>query len=149
MKKTATVLTALAAVTMGGIAVAPQASATTSLGAKALSVAKSKQGDPYRYGAAGPNRFDCSGLTQYSFKKAGKKLPRTAQSQYNHVHHISAKSRKAGDLVFFGGTHSIYHVGIYAGHGKIVNANSGSYLGYRVVTAPISQYGRSVHYGRA
>lgn len=148
MNKTAAVTAAVLAAVLGGIAVAPQASAATSLSSRALSVAKSKQGDPYRYGAAGPSRFDCSGLTYYSFKRVGKTLPRTAQSQYNHVHHIAATSRKPGDLVFFGGTHSIYHVGIYAGSGKIVNANSGHYRGYKVVTAPIGEYGRSVHYGR-
>ena len=46
--------------------------------AKALSIAASKKGSPYQWGAAGPKRFDCSGLTLYSFKRAGKKLPRTA-----------------------------------------------------------------------
>lgn len=148
MKKIATVLAAIVAATLGGIALAPQASAATSLSTRALSVAKSKQGDPYRYGAAGPSRFDCSGLTYYSYKRVGKKLPRTAQGQYNKVHHIAAKSRKPGDLVFFGGTHSIYHVGVYAGSGKIVNANSGHYRGYKVVTAPIKEYGSSIHYGR-
>ncbi|WP_019070947.1 C40 family peptidase [Streptomyces hokutonensis] len=89
---------------------------------KALQVAASKKGAPYRYGATGPGRFDCSGLTLYSYKKAGKKLPRTAAQQYNKTHHISAGSRKAGDLVFFHSGSSVYHVGIYAGGGKIWHA---------------------------
>lgn len=148
MKKTAAVLAAVVASTLGGIALAPQASAATSLDVRAMNVAKSKVGDPYRYGAAGPYRFDCSGLVYYSYKRLGKTLPRTAQSQYNHVHHISSRSRRPGDLVFFGSTHGIYHVGIYVGSGKIVNANTGSYRGRRVVVAPIREYGSSVHYGR-
>ena len=86
---------------------------------KALQIAASKKGYPYKYGAAGPKKFDCSGLTQYSFKKAGKSLPRTASAQYNKTKHISAKSRKSGDLVFFHSGSSVYHVGIYAGKGKI------------------------------
>lgn len=86
---------------------------------KALNVAASKKGAPYRYGATGPHRFDCSGLTQFSYKKAGKSLPRTAQQQYNKSRHIPASSRRKGDLVFFHYGSSVYHVGIYAGAGKI------------------------------
>lgn len=102
-------------------ALSPTAEAATPAG-KALKVAASKKGSPYRWGAAGPKRFDCSGLTQYSFKKAGKKLPRTAAAQYNKTRRVSAKSRKKGDLVFFRSGGNIYHVGIYAGKGKIWNA---------------------------
>lgn len=113
---------ALTIAAVGGSIVAPgvasDAEAATPA-TKALQVAASKKGAPYKWGAAGPKRFDCSGLTLYSFKKAGKKLPRTAQAQYNKTKHISAKSRKAGDLVFFHSGSSVYHVGIYAGKGKI------------------------------
>ncbi|MGW2648440.1 C40 family peptidase [Streptomyces sp. NPDC001393] len=108
----------------GSIAVpglATDASAAT-LATKALQVAASEKGAPYRYGATGPHSFDCSGLTLYSFKKAGKTLPRTAAQQYNKTHHISAGQRKAGDLVFFHSGSYVYHVGIYAGHGKIWHA---------------------------
>ncbi|MER6380667.1 C40 family peptidase [Streptomyces sp. NPDC001250] len=106
-------------ITVPGLA--PDASAAT-LASKALQVAASKQGAPYQWGATGPHRFDCSGLTLYSFKKAGKSLPRTAAAQYNTSHHISADSRRAGDLVFFHSGSYVYHVGIYAGHGKIWHA---------------------------
>ncbi|WP_329132092.1 C40 family peptidase [Streptomyces sp. NBC_00670] len=101
--------------------VASQASAATTA-TKALHVAASKKGSPYQWGATGPHRFDCSGLTLYSFKKAGKKLPRTAAAQYNKTRHISSSSRKAGDLVFFHTGSYVYHVGIYAGKGKIWHA---------------------------
>ncbi|MFJ2607220.1 C40 family peptidase [Streptomyces sp. NPDC091279] len=101
--------------------VATDASAATPA-TKALQVAASKKGSPYRYGSTGPGRFDCSGLTLYSFKKAGKSLPRTAAQQYNKTHHVSSASRKAGDLVFFHSGSSVYHVGIYAGQGKIWHA---------------------------
>ncbi|GAA2921660.1 MULTISPECIES: C40 family peptidase [Streptomycetaceae] len=86
---------------------------------KALKIAASKKGSPYGYGATGPHRFDCSGLTLYSFKKAGKKLPRTAQQQYNKTRHITGSQRQRGDLVFFHAGRTVYHVGIYAGGGKI------------------------------
>ncbi|GHA30594.1 glycoside hydrolase [Streptomyces spiroverticillatus] len=87
--------------------------------AKALDVAASKRGAPYQYGASGPYRFDCSGLTLYSFKSAGRSLPRSAQAQYGTSRHIRAKDRLRGDLVFFHRGRSVYHVGIYAGGNKI------------------------------
>lgn len=148
MNKTAAVLVATLAATIGGIALAPQAQAATTLESKVLTVARSKQGDPYRYGAAGPNAFDCSGLTSYAYHVSGHSISRTAQAQFNRVKHIYYSMMKPGDLVFFGGVHSISHVGIYAGGGKIINANTGSYRGYRVVLAPISEYAGTRHYGR-
>lgn len=146
MNKLSIVTAAALAATVGGIAVAPQASASTStLESRALAVAKTRLGDPYARGGAGPTRFDCSGLTQYSFKRAGKSLPRTAQGQYNATRHIPWQSRRPGDLVAVGySSRSISHVGLYAGFwsGKswMINANSGSYRGYKVVYAPINEY---------
>ncbi|MEU6507525.1 MULTISPECIES: C40 family peptidase [unclassified Streptomyces] len=116
---------ALTLAAVGGSIVVPglatDASAA-SLAAKALQIAASKKGAPYAWGATGPRRFDCSGLTLYSFKKAGKTLPRTAAGQYNKTHHISAGNRRVGDLVFFHYGSNVYHVGIYAGQGKIWHA---------------------------
>lgn len=94
-------------------------------------------------GATGPRRFDCSGLTLYSFKKAGKKLPRTAAQQYNKTHHISSGSRRAGDLVFFHYGSNVYHVGIYAGHNKIWHApKSGSVVRLEKIWTKSVWYGR-------
>ncbi|GAA3292330.1 C40 family peptidase [Streptomyces cinereospinus] len=116
---------ALTLAAVGGSVVAPglvpEAAAATPA-TKALQVAASKKGSPYKWGGTGPRRFDCSGLTLYSYKKAGKKLPRTAAQQYNKTRHISAGSRKAGDLVFFHSGSNVYHVGIYAGKGRIWHA---------------------------
>jgi cell wall-associated NlpC family hydrolase len=119
-----------------------QADAAT-LSIKALNIAASKKGSPYKYGAAGPKRFDCSGLVLYSYKRAGKKLPRTAASQYNKSHHLSASHRKVGDLVFFHYGRSVYHVGIYAGHNKIWHSPK---PGTKVRLEKI--WTRSVWYGR-
>ncbi|MGC9381609.1 C40 family peptidase [Streptomyces sp. MH13] len=116
---------ALTLAAIGGSVVVPGAAseaAAATYAAKALKIAASKKGSPYKWGAVGPRRFDCSGLTLYSFKKAGKKLPRTAAQQYNKTRHISAKNRKVGDLVFFHSGSSVYHVGIYAGKGRIWHA---------------------------
>ncbi|MFF6946883.1 C40 family peptidase [Streptomyces lavendulae] len=89
---------------------------------RALEIAASKQGSPYRWGATGPRLFDCSGLTLYSFKQVGRNLPRTAAQQYGYTRHISREARSAGDLVFFASKQGIYHVGMYAGNGKIWHA---------------------------
>jgi cell wall-associated NlpC family hydrolase len=122
----------------------------------ALNIAKAQTGDPYQWGAEGPNKFDCSGLTYYSYRKAGKSIPRVAQKQYNYSTKISPSNRKVGDLVFIGkSSRGIYHVGIYAGwwngKGWMVNANTGSYRGRKVVVAPIGEYTSGsprAYYGR-
>ncbi|MFF4403445.1 C40 family peptidase [Streptomyces sp. NPDC001262] len=111
--------TVAASVLLPGMA--PGAQAATP-GEQALKVAAAKQGSPYQYGATGPNRFDCSGLTLYSFKRIGKSLPRTAADQYNATRHLSAGSRQTGDLVFFHSGSNVYHVGIYAGNNRIWHA---------------------------
>ncbi|MGI5373718.1 C40 family peptidase [Streptomyces sp. CA-251387] len=137
---------ALTLAAVGGTVVAPgltaEAEAATPA-SKALQVAASKKGSPYKWGATGPYRFDCSGLTLYSYKKAGKKLPRTAAQQYNKTRHISAANRKAGDLVFFHSGSNVYHVGIYAGKGKIWHSpKSGDVVKLQKI------WTRSVWYGR-
>lgn len=114
-----TAATVAASVLLPGMAADAQAATP---GSKAVKVAASKQGSPYQWGATGPNRFDCSGLTLYSFKKAGKRLPRVAADQYNATRHLSRGSRSVGDLVFFHSGSYVYHVGIYAGGGKIWHA---------------------------
>ena len=89
-----------------------------------VSVALSRVGKSYIAGHAGPNSFDCSGLALYVYAKAaGISLPHYSRAQYSMSTHISAKSLRAGDLVFFfrNGAH---HVGIYIGGGKMVNAAS-------------------------
>jgi cell wall-associated NlpC family hydrolase len=85
----------------------------------AVSYAKSKLGKPYVYGAAGPNSFDCSGLTMASWKAAGKSLPHNAASQYHSMAHISKSSLAPGDLVFY---NSLGHVAIYVGDGMVIHA---------------------------
>jgi cell wall-associated NlpC family hydrolase len=76
----------------------------------ALSWAKKEEGKPYVWAATGPNSFDCSGLTQFIYAKAGIRLPRTAHEQYHYVQHkVSWKDLQPGDLVFF---HNLHHVGI-------------------------------------
>ncbi|WP_370132066.1 C40 family peptidase [Streptacidiphilus sp. EB103A] len=101
---------------------APPTAEATTLQAKALTVAASKQGAPYRYGAAGPDSFDCSGLTLFAYHQAGAQLPRTAQAQYDNTTHIPSSDRLPGDLVFFHDGRRVYHVAIYAGNNQVWHA---------------------------
>ena len=90
--------------------------------ASALKYALSKVGAPYRYGAAGPKAFDCSGLVYWSFKQAGISLPRSSRAQSRVGKQVSRDSLRPGDLVFF--YKPVSHVGIYIGDGKIVHAST-------------------------
>nr|WP_030854851.1 C40 family peptidase [Streptomyces sp. NRRL F-4474] len=120
------------------------AHAAPSYGKKAVAVAASKQGSPYAYGATGPKRFDCSGLTLYAFKKAGKRLPRTADQQYEHTRHIPKADRTAGDLVFFPRGATMGHVGIYAGDNRIWHApRPGTTVRLERIWSEAVRYGRA------
>jgi cell wall-associated NlpC family hydrolase len=136
----------LTLVAVGGTTLTPGVTAeayAATHAVKALHIAASRKGSPYQYGATGPRRFDCSGLTLYSYKKAGKKLPRTTQQQYNKTRRVSASARKKGDLVFFHSGRSVYHVGIYAGGGRIWHSpKTGSVVRLERI------WTRSVWYGR-
>ena len=95
------------------------------------------EGYPYRFGGDNPNTsFDCSGLTQWSYRKAGINLPRTAQQQYDVTEHIPLSEAKPGDLVFFHSTYNagtyVTHVGIYTGNNQMYNA--GDPIGYADLT---------------
>lgn len=76
--------------------------------------------------------FDCSGLVQWCYGKAGISLPRTAQAQYDATQHLPLSQAKAGDLVFFHSTYNagsyVTHVGIYVGNNQMYHA--GDPIGY-------------------
>lgn len=98
----------------------------------ALQAAFSQMGKPYSYGAAGPDAYDCSGLTLWSYAHAGVSLPHSAADQYGYGTHVSRDQLQPGDLVFFDDGGSIGHVGIYVGNGQMIDANhSGGSVGVR------------------
>jgi murein DD-endopeptidase len=82
-------------------------------------------GKPYRHSGSTPAGFDCSGLVQYSYSKAGVNLPRATQAQRREGQPVSVTELRRGDLVFFDqeGKKSS-HVGIYLGQGRFVHAPS-------------------------
>jgi cell wall-associated NlpC family hydrolase len=97
--------------------------AASNPGTAALVVAESRIGAPYRYGGAGPDAFDCSGLVSYAYGQAGIALPRTAAQQYAVVTPVPRRDLHPGDLVFFRvNGREVGHVGIYAGEERFVDA---------------------------
>ena len=103
------------------------------LAQKVMNEALKYQGWKYVYGGSNPNTsFDCSGLVQWCYGKAGISLPRTAQAQYDATQHLPLSQAKAGDLVFF---HSTYNAGSYVTHvGILVSPtqmyHAGNPIGY-------------------
>jgi cell wall-associated NlpC family hydrolase len=78
------------------------------------------------YGATGPDSYDCSGLTQVAFGTVGVTLPRTSQEQSNVGTPVSIGSLQPGDLIFWGGQGSAYHVGVSIGGGQYLDAANSS-----------------------
>ncbi|RBY78948.1 hypothetical protein DQ238_11240 [Geodermatophilus sp. TF02-6] len=126
---------AVAAIAGAGIALSPlpasaastatAAVASSSAAQVAVDTALAQVGDPYVYGASGPNAFDCSGLTSYAYKAAGISLPRTSKAQSTFGTPVAKSALKPGDLVFF--YSPVSHVGMYIGNGQMVHApTSGS-----------------------
>lgn len=107
----------------------------------ALDVARQLIGTPYRYGGTDPSGFDCSGLVQYSFKKAGVKLPRTSRDIFRSSQLISPGKRQPGDLVFFAiSAGKISHVGIYTGNNTFIHSpSSGKGVSYASLETPYWQ----------
>jgi cell wall-associated NlpC family hydrolase len=92
-------------------------------------------GTPYRWGAEGPDAFDCSGFTRFVYRQVGIELPRVSRSQISAGDRVSRAELLPGDLVFFGTP--IHHVGIYIGGGDMVHSPR---TGDVVKISPLSTY---------
>ncbi|MDI3342730.1 NlpC/P60 family protein [Streptomyces albidoflavus] len=103
----------------GGGSTAPDSSYAAKA-EKVIAFARAQMGKPYVWGAAGPDSFDCSGLTQAAWKTAGISLPRTTWDQVGVGQKVSVDNAQPGDLVFF--YDDISHVGIYIGGGEMIHA---------------------------
>ena len=99
---------------------------TNDIAAGALAAARSRLGDPYVWGATGPNTFDCSGLTQWSYAHVGIQLPRVAADQWNAGPHVTLSELEPGDLLFWAtdlaNPATIHHVAMYLGNGMMIAA---------------------------
>jgi cell wall-associated NlpC family hydrolase len=92
------------------------------------SEAKSFLGTRYVWGATGPNKFDCSGFTQWVFRDAGINIPRVSRDQAKVGQYVSFENLRKGDMVFFDTKKHkqgiVTHVGIYLGNGNFIHASS-------------------------
>jgi cell wall-associated NlpC family hydrolase len=88
---------------------------------EAITFALAQVGKPYVFGAAGPDSYDCSGLTMAAYAAAGISLPHSAAEQYNYGHHVSYSDLQPGDLMFFYRP-QIGHVTMYIGDGLMISA---------------------------
>jgi cell wall-associated NlpC family hydrolase len=114
------------AATAGGpstatVAAAP-AAAPTPAAQVAVDTALAQQGKPYVWGGAGPDSFDCSGLTQYAYAAAGITLPHSSSMQSTMGAPVAYADLQPGDLVFF--YSPVSHVGMYIGNGQMVHAGT-------------------------
>jgi len=92
---------------------------------RAIDFAEDQLGEPYVWGAAGPDAWDCSGLTMRAWEAGGVYLPHYSVAQYEQSTPISPSDLRPGDLVFWGDSNdssSIYHVAMYIGDGQIIQA---------------------------
>jgi peptidoglycan DL-endopeptidase CwlO len=107
-------------------------------GERAVAWARQQVGLPYRWGGAGPDSYDCSGLTMRAWQRAGVSLPHFAASQYDRSGKVSYPSLRPGDLIFYASNTSdpdtITHVTMYVGGGMMIEA---PYTGARVRIVPV------------
>jgi len=96
---------------------------------RAVEIALAQRGDPYQWGAQGPGRFDCSGLTSFAYAAAGLAIPRVSRAQFAafaSAARVALGDLRPGDLVFFASDPAdpgtIHHVGMYVGRGLMVEA---------------------------
>ncbi len=117
----------------------PPSAGDASAAQRAIDAAMAYRGTPYAWGGGGtrgpgPGQdpdlgivgFDCSGLTQYAYARAGISIPRNSRAQYAALPKVSSDDLRAGDLVFWGtdpsNPNAITHVAIYLGDGTVIQA---------------------------
>ena len=112
------------------------------VGEKAASVALRQVGVPYRYGGNTASGFDCSGLVQFSYSRAGRNVARTTSQLWSSSTPIRREELQVGDLLFFNIEGKMSHVGLYIGDQRFVHAPSS---GQTVSVASL----RSAYYTKA
>jgi cell wall-associated NlpC family hydrolase len=94
---------------------------TSAQGLAAVKAAEREIGVPYVWGGETPGHgFDCSGLVQWAWAQAGIQIPRTTESQWPDLVHVSLQDLEPGDLIFYynlDNDHTVDHVVMYVGSG--------------------------------
>lgn len=116
---------ALAILALAGCSSAPRHADPDVIGERAARYALEMKGKPYRYGGDAPSGFDCSGLVQYSYRRAGARLPRSTEGLLRASRSVSTRALRPGDLLFFNQEGKrASHVAIYLGNARFVHAPS-------------------------
>ena len=120
---------------------AGQAGASSAQGDIAANWALTQLGRPYLWGGAGPDRYDCSGLTMMAWARAGVQLLHYTGYQWEEGPHVPLNELQRGDLLFYATNTSdpgtIHHVAIYIGNGMMVNAPfTGAFVRIDSIYAP-------------
>lgn len=118
--------TTLSASTGGSSSTTTSSSSATGSAATIVNFALAQVGKAYVSGATGSSAYDCSGLVQAAYRQVGIDLPRVSQDQSTVGHQVSLSNLQAGDILYWGGAGSAYHVAIYVGGGKFVGAQNSS-----------------------
>ena len=114
----------------------PPAPPPSSQVAKVIAYARAQLGKPYVYATAGPDTFDCSGLTMMAWAQAGVSMPHYSGAQFSMFPHVALSELQPGDLVFKGPGGSA-HVALYVGGGmQIAATHTGSYVLLQPVNYP-------------
>jgi cell wall-associated NlpC family hydrolase len=100
--------------------------------AAAVAEARRQIGKPYVWAAAGPDSFDCSGLTQWAWQAGGVRLSHSTYAQWDETPRVSISALQPGDLVYFGD--DLHHMAIYSGGGMMIEA---PYTGTTVRERPL------------
>lgn len=122
-----------------------QPAGASSKAATAIAYAEQQLGKPYVWGATGPNSFDCSGLTMRAWQAAGVTIPRVSQDQYAALPRFPYSQRQPGDLVFYANSGGVYHVAIYIGNDRMIEAPQ---PGMVVTVANVRSADRVAYVGR-
>jgi cell wall-associated NlpC family hydrolase len=116
---------------------------STAQGLAAVHYAESQEGVPYVWGGETPGSgFDCSGLVQWAWGKAGLQIPRTTESQWPAMVHVALNDLEPGDLLFYynlDGDHAVDHVVMYVGSGPWGTSTviAAAHTGTNVELAPV------------
>ena len=102
----------------------------------AVQAALTRIGDPYVWGATGPDSFDCSGLMVWAYRQVGKTLPRSSQAQLSGGTPVDRSQLQPGDLIIYYADAS--HVGMYVGNGLVIHAST---FGIPVKVVPVDDAG--------
>jgi cell wall-associated NlpC family hydrolase len=110
-------------------------------------MAESQEGVPYVWGGETPNvGFDCSGLVQWAWGKAGFFIPRTTEEQWAALPRVALNQLQPGDLLYYNnldGDNLVDHVVMYVGSGEYGSNTiiAAAYTGTNISVAPVFTFG--------